>query len=102
MPVEPLLNGARWPCCGTFWVDAVSLRKRPKEDYIVIRDRLMEWSYQAADPTRPPRRPEYGRLKHYPPVNSNEPPSWYCSRIAEFNWAMLLSGRRRIPEVRID
>jgi hypothetical protein len=98
MPLEPFFTAGRWPCCGTFWVDAASIRRRAKHDYILVRDRLMEWSYQAADPARSHRRSAFGPIPHRPQIDSDRSPTWYCDRLAEYSWEMLLAGVLVVPD----
>jgi hypothetical protein len=77
LPAEPIDRGNFRPCCSTFWFKAALVRGRPKDEYVAIRDRLRAWSAAHAD-----ARPS---------------PAFYCGRIMEYNWHILLAGRAYIP-----
>jgi hypothetical protein len=93
MPAEAPVTGTRWPCCGTFWVDSRQTQVRRKEEYILIRDRLIEWSLQVNNPRHEPVNRALGIVRHFPRMNRmRSSAAWYCSRIAEFTWALLLAN----------
>jgi hypothetical protein len=98
MPQEPPITGTAWPCCGTFWVDVTEILKRPKADYVLIRDRLVEWSERVARVKKGPPREDLGKITHWPPLDPNHQHSWYyCARIGEYTWGLLL-GQTKIAE----
>jgi hypothetical protein len=93
MPTEAPVSGTRWPCCGTFWVNSLQTRVRRKDEYILIRDRLIEWSLQVNNPRHEPVNRTLGIVQHFPQMSgSRSSAGWYCSRIAEFTWALLLAN----------
>jgi hypothetical protein len=49
MPPRPIYNNNTRPCCATFWITPALIRQRPREDYIIIRDRLRQWSRDHPD-----------------------------------------------------
>jgi hypothetical protein len=99
MPAEAPVAGTRWPCCATFWVDSLQTRVRRKEEYILIRDRLIEWSLQFNDPKHRPANRTLGIVSHFPPTTKKRSSArWYCGRIAEFTWALLLANISIVKE----
>jgi hypothetical protein len=46
MPELPIDKGNRRPCCATFFMSSELVWTRKKKEYILIRDRLREWSRQ--------------------------------------------------------
>jgi hypothetical protein len=77
MPMLPIETNNFRPCCATFWFNSALIRTRKKDEYITIRERLREWSrtHQNLNPT----------------------PAFYCGRIMEYNWHILLANRSCIP-----
>jgi hypothetical protein len=93
MPAEAPVTGTRWPCCGTFWVDSHQTRVRLKQEYILIRDRLIEWSLQVTDRSHKPVNRALGIVQDFPPIDSGHPTAgWYCGRVAEYTWALLVAN----------
>jgi hypothetical protein len=99
MPADAPVTGTRWPCCATFWVDSLQTRVRRKEEYVLIRDRLIEWSFQFNNPSHEPVNLRLGIVRHFPPKNRiRSSARWYCGRIAEFTWALLLANISIVKE----
>jgi hypothetical protein len=91
-----LIEGGAWPCCGTFWVHTAEIRGRSKADYVLIRDRLIEWSEQMSRVKKSAQREDLGNISHWYALMAEHRPSWYCGRIAEYTWAVLLARKKVI------
>lgn len=76
MPPAPVDKTIVRPCCGTFWVDRERVRGRPRSDYVLMRDRLRMWSKEN-------KNVEFG-------------PAYYCGRIMEYFWHLVLGGQLEI------
>ena len=57
-----------YPCCATFFVRTEQIRMRPESDYINILNNLRKW------------------------MTINPGQSYYCSRLFEYTWHILLTG----------
>jgi hypothetical protein len=77
MPAGPISANNFRPCCSTFWFRAALVGNRRREEYVAIRDRLREWS------------------RVHSRMNPNA--AFYCGRIMEYNWHILLSRRAYVP-----
>lgn len=73
MPKDPQIMNNQRPCCATFWFDSKLIKNRQKKEYILIRDRLRNWSL------------------HHAYVVPN--PGYYCGRTMEYNWHILLTKK---------
>jgi hypothetical protein len=93
MPPDAPVTGAAYPACGTFWVDAAEIRWRPKADYILIRDRLIEWSEQVSGRKKSGPRKDLGTIPDLPVWDARDNPAYYCGRIAEYTWALMLARK---------
>ena len=62
----------QYPCCSTFFVKTSLLRKRPKAEYIKIKENLIKW----------------GRLN--PEEKKN------CGYLMEYTWHLIFTGRKFI------
>jgi hypothetical protein len=99
MPKDPPVNGAAFPCCGAFWLESDLIRMRTKNEYILIRDRFMEWSCRMSNRNHKALRPELGEITNWPSLNSDHSnPAWYCGRVGEFTWTLLLCNRIAIED----
>lgn len=76
MPEDPIMYNNLRPCCSTFWLDSKLIHTRQKWEYVLIRDRLRQWS-----------------TEH---MNLNKGPGYYCSRTMEYTWHILLSNQSYI------
>ena len=65
------------PCCASFFTKTSLLHKRPKSDYIRIRDRLRDWSRL---------HPHWRRGAAH-----------YCGTVMEWSWHLLLANKTKIP-----
>ena len=65
-----------FPCCSTFFFDSQKLKTRKKEEYLTIINRLNNYSIHCTN--------AFG-------------PSYWCSRIMEYTWHILLSGKTKVP-----
>jgi hypothetical protein len=78
MPTQMVTESNQRPCCGTFWMNSELVRTRPKEEYVLIRDRLREWSKENMD-----RTPSA---------------AWFCGRMMEYNWHILFANTSYISK----
>jgi hypothetical protein len=72
MPQHPVVHNNHRPCCATFWMKAELVRMRKKEELIGIRDRYRKWAIEHQS-----KRPSA---------------NWWCSRVAEWTWHILLTN----------
>ena len=63
---------SQYPCCATFFVKTKLIRSRPREEYKIMRQNLIEWG------------------------KKNDPTGHDCSRLMEFTWHQMLTGRNII------
>jgi hypothetical protein len=73
MPPEPIEDRNQRPCCATFWLNSELVWSRKKEEYIVMRKRLREWSRIHA--------------AMYPN------PAYYCGRTMEYSWHIIFTKK---------
>jgi hypothetical protein len=66
------------PCCATFFVDSELVRTRAKKEYETIRSSLRQWSRENSRP-------------------GGHDPAFYCGRVMEYTWHILLSNKSNIP-----
>jgi hypothetical protein len=71
MPPEPIEVRNQRPCCATFWLNAELIHSRKRHEYIIMRDRLREWSRQNNE------------------VKPN--PAWFCGRTMEYSWHIIFT-----------
>jgi hypothetical protein len=73
MPPKPIEENNQRPCCATFWLNSELVWSRKKEEYIVMRDRLREWS----------------RMNEGMEPN----PAYYCGRTMEYSWHIIFTKK---------
>lgn len=66
------LQSTKFPCCSTFFVDADCIRLRPRNEYLTIIERLINYSH------------------HFPHA------SYHCSRLMEYTWHVLLGNMTKV------
>lgn len=77
MPTEPIRKKNQRPCCSTFFMNSELVRTRQKWEYRQIIDRLRAWSRRHMDIERGP--------------------AYWCGRVLEYNWHLLISNKSYIP-----
>lgn len=70
----------QYPCCGTFFVKSSQIRKRSKADYQRLLENMYNWN-----------------VNEYPKTGWTRSSLFYCSRIYEAIWHILLSNKSIIP-----
>lgn len=78
MPEKPTAVRNYRPCCSTFWMNSTLVHTRQKWEYVVIRDRLRQWSREHMNITRGP--------------------AYYCGRTMEYTWHILLFNESYIDQ----
>lgn len=78
MPQEQNCKENQRPCCATFFMSSSLTQTRPKSEYILIRDRLRQWSREH--------------------VAISKGPAYYCGRSLEYTWHILLANKSFIPK----
>jgi hypothetical protein len=73
LPPEPIEDHNQRPCCATFWLNSELVWSRKKEEYILMRDRLRNWSHE------------------HQTINPN--PAWFCGRTMEYTWHIIFTKK---------
>ncbi|OHS95927.1 hypothetical protein TRFO_37953 [Tritrichomonas foetus] len=73
---EDITTPMSFNCCGTFFVDFRNIYLRPREEYLYIIQRLRNYSIEKNA--------------------EGEKASYYCSRLMEYTWHLLLSNRKDV------